>query len=136
MLSCRIKFALNLAGVLHVSQIRLAHVDYSILSNQLIISIHRCTIVKSRGVHDVVTEKDLEYLLHLLNGKDAVWQSMIERSTSNMACQAWRYEPEHTHTVWEGEWREYHWEYTRLIDSYGVLISGSGAFFRVEFHFA
>lgn len=39
-------------------------------------------------------EKDLEHLLHLLDGKDAVWQSMIERSTSNMACQAWRYEPE------------------------------------------
>ncbi|KAJ0807524.1 putative START domain-containing protein [Helianthus annuus] len=50
--------------------------------------------VSSGGTHDVVTEKDLEYLLHLLDGKDAVWQSMIERSTSNMACQAWRYEPE------------------------------------------
>ncbi|KAJ0937997.1 putative START domain-containing protein [Helianthus annuus] len=51
-------------------------------------------VVSSGGTHDVVTEKDLEYLLHLLDGKDAVWQSMIERSTSNMACQAWRYEPE------------------------------------------
>ncbi|KAI3756763.1 hypothetical protein L1987_56586 [Smallanthus sonchifolius] len=54
----------------------------------------KCSIVNSGGIHDVVTENDLEYLLHLLNGKDAVWQSMIERSTSNMACQAWRYEPE------------------------------------------
>ncbi|XP_076890732.1 uncharacterized protein LOC143541931 isoform X2 [Bidens hawaiensis] len=48
----------------------------------------------SGGTNDIVTEKDLEYLLHLLDGKDAVWQSMIERSTSNMACQAWHYEPE------------------------------------------
>lgn len=70
------------------------HLDYSILANQLIISIHRCSIVNSGGDHDVITDKDLEYLLHLLDGKDAVWQSMIERSTTNMACQAWRYEPE------------------------------------------
>ncbi|KAI3504197.1 hypothetical protein L1887_32742 [Cichorium endivia] len=54
----------------------------------------KCSIVDSGGDHDVVTEKDLEHLLHLLDGKDLVWQSMIERSTSNMACQAWRYEPE------------------------------------------
>ncbi|KAD4178146.1 hypothetical protein R6Q59_021692 [Mikania micrantha] len=54
----------------------------------------KCSIVNSGGTHDVVTEKDLEHLLHLLDGKDAVWQNMIERSTTNMACQAWRYEPE------------------------------------------
>ncbi|CAI9277768.1 unnamed protein product [Lactuca saligna] len=54
----------------------------------------KCSIVNSGGDHDVVTEKDLEHLLHLLDGKDLAWQSMIERSTSNMACQAWRYEPE------------------------------------------
>ncbi|CAA2966078.1 START domain-containing s involved in steroidogenesis phosphatidylcholine transfer [Olea europaea subsp. europaea] len=43
-----------------------------------------------------VTEKDLEHLLHLLDGKDGelVWQSMMERSTSNMTYQAWRHEPE------------------------------------------
>ncbi|KAM0069399.1 putative START domain-containing protein [Helianthus debilis subsp. tardiflorus] len=54
----------------------------------------RCSIVNSEGDHDVVTGKDLEYLLHLLDGKDAVWENMIERSTTNMACQAWRYEPQ------------------------------------------
>nr|GEX98371.1 START domain-containing protein [Tanacetum cinerariifolium] len=54
----------------------------------------QCSIVNSEGDHDVITEKDLEHLLHLLDGKDLVWQSMMERSTSNMACQAWRYEPE------------------------------------------
>ncbi|PWA44983.1 START domain-containing protein [Artemisia annua] len=54
----------------------------------------KCSIVNSEGDHDVITEKDLEHLLHLLDGKDLVWQSMMERSTSNMACQAWRYEPE------------------------------------------
>lgn len=54
----------------------------------------KCSIVNSGGDHDVVTEKDLEHLLHLLDGKDLAWQSMIDRSTSNMACQAWRYEPE------------------------------------------
>ncbi|KAJ0499642.1 putative START domain-containing protein [Helianthus annuus] len=53
-----------------------------------------CSIVNSEGDHDVVTGKDLEYLLHLLDGKDAVWENMIERSTTNMACQAWRYEPQ------------------------------------------
>nr|XP_043629440.1 uncharacterized protein LOC122600747 [Erigeron canadensis] len=54
----------------------------------------KCSIINSGGDHEVVTDKDLEYLLHLLDGKDAVWQNMIERSTPNMACQAWRYEPE------------------------------------------
>ncbi|KAL3828725.1 hypothetical protein ACJIZ3_017527 [Penstemon smallii] len=43
-----------------------------------------------------VTEKDLEHLLHLLDGKDGemAWQSMMERSTSNLTYQAWRHEPE------------------------------------------
>ncbi|XP_076943785.1 uncharacterized protein LOC143614152 [Bidens hawaiensis] len=54
----------------------------------------KCSIVNSGGDHDVITGKDLEYLLHLLDGKDVVWQNMFERSMSNMACQAWRYEPE------------------------------------------
>ncbi|KAK1418837.1 hypothetical protein QVD17_27984 [Tagetes erecta] len=54
----------------------------------------KCNIASSGGDHDVVSGKDLEYLLHLLDGKEAVWQNMFERSTSNMACQAWRYEPE------------------------------------------
>jgi hypothetical protein len=43
-----------------------------------------------------VTENDLEHLLHLLEGKDVEmeWQSLMERSTPNMAYQAWRHEPE------------------------------------------
>ncbi|KAF9673525.1 hypothetical protein SADUNF_Sadunf10G0033300 [Salix dunnii] len=45
---------------------------------------------------DIVTEKDLEHLLHLLEGKDGrkEWQCMMERSTSNMRYQAWRREPQ------------------------------------------
>ncbi|KAI6693407.1 hypothetical protein NL676_021117 [Syzygium grande] len=52
--------------------------------------------VKLAGGHsDIVTENDLEHLLHLLEGKegDMEWQSMMERSTPNMAYQAWRHEP-------------------------------------------
>jgi hypothetical protein len=47
-------------------------------------------------VQDIVTENDLEHLLHLLEGKDGEmeWQSMMERSTPHMAYQAWRHEPE------------------------------------------
>ncbi|XP_008786105.2 uncharacterized protein LOC103704543 isoform X1 [Phoenix dactylifera] len=46
--------------------------------------------------HDVVTDKDLEHLLHFLDGKvgDAVWQNQMERTTPNMMYQAWRHEPE------------------------------------------
>ncbi|XP_002517011.2 uncharacterized protein LOC8280167 [Ricinus communis] len=51
---------------------------------------------------DVVTENDLEHLLHLLEGKDGQmeWQFMMERSTSNMAYQAWRHEPQNAPTVY------------------------------------
>ena len=47
-------------------------------------------------MQDIVKENDLEHLLHLLEGKDREmeWQSMMERSTPNMAYQAWRHEPE------------------------------------------
>ncbi|XP_042030678.1 uncharacterized protein LOC121777472 isoform X2 [Salvia splendens] len=47
------------------------------------------------GESNVVTEKDLEHLLKLLNVKDGdmAWQSMMERSTTNMHYQAWRHEP-------------------------------------------
>lgn len=50
---------------------------------------------------DIVTENDLEHLLHLLEGKDGQmdWQFMMERSTSNMAYQASRYEPQNCPTV-------------------------------------
>ncbi|XP_065863148.1 uncharacterized protein [Euphorbia lathyris] len=48
-----------------------------------------------------VTENDLEHLLHLLEGKDGhmEWQSMMERSTSNMGYQAWRHEPQTRPTI-------------------------------------
>jgi len=53
-------------------------------------------------VQDIVTENDLEHLLHLLEGKDGEmeWQSMMERSTPHMAYQAWRHEPETGPTVY------------------------------------
>ncbi|KAJ1691814.1 hypothetical protein LUZ63_015969 [Rhynchospora breviuscula] len=46
--------------------------------------------------HEIVTEKDLEHLIQLLDGKigDAAWQHQMEHTTSNMLYQAWRYEPE------------------------------------------
>ncbi|XP_026449828.1 uncharacterized protein LOC113349990 [Papaver somniferum] len=52
--------------------------------------------------NDVVTEKDVEHLRHLLEGKlgDAAWQSLMERTNPNMAYQAWRYEPEAGPTVY------------------------------------
>uniref|UniRef100_M4E4R2 START domain-containing protein n=1 Tax=Brassica campestris TaxID=3711 RepID=M4E4R2_BRACM len=45
---------------------------------------------------DVVREKDLEHLLHLLEaGNDKMeWQSMMDKSTPNMSYQAWRHEPQ------------------------------------------
>ncbi|KAJ0254766.1 Polyketide cyclase/dehydrase and lipid transport superfamily protein [Hirschfeldia incana] len=45
---------------------------------------------------DVVTEKDLEHLLHLLEAgnADMEWQSMMDKSTPNMSYQAWRHEPQ------------------------------------------
>lgn len=45
---------------------------------------------------ELVSEKDLDHLLYLLEGKggDSAWQNMMERSTSNMAYQAWRHDPE------------------------------------------
>ncbi|KAL6970514.1 hypothetical protein U1Q18_030212 [Sarracenia purpurea var. burkii] len=47
-------------------------------------------------IEDVVTENDLEHLLHLLESKDGVkgWQNMMEKSASNLTYQAWRREPE------------------------------------------
>lgn len=50
---------------------------------------------------DIVTENDLEHLLHLF-GRDGEmeWQSMMERSTTNMSYQAWRHEPETGLTVY------------------------------------
>ncbi|XP_062187396.1 uncharacterized protein LOC133890828 [Phragmites australis] len=47
--------------------------------------------------HDIVTEKDLEHLLQLLDNKesgDTTWQHLMERTTSNMTYKAWRREPE------------------------------------------
>ncbi|CAH2041077.1 unnamed protein product, partial [Thlaspi arvense] len=47
-------------------------------------------------LEDVVTENDLEHLLHLLESKggEMDWRNMMERSASNMTYQAWRHEPE------------------------------------------
>ncbi|KAK6145986.1 hypothetical protein DH2020_019855 [Rehmannia glutinosa] len=49
--------------------------------------------------------KDLDHLLSLLDGKDGemAWQSMMERSTSNMTYQAWRHEPEMGPTVYRSK---------------------------------
>ncbi|XP_055830369.1 uncharacterized protein LOC129899426 isoform X2 [Solanum dulcamara] len=51
---------------------------------------------------DIVTEKDLEHFLHLLDGKDGEmsWQTMMDRSTSNFTYQAWRHEPEMGPTIY------------------------------------
>ncbi|KAB5545078.1 hypothetical protein DKX38_013190 [Salix brachista] len=51
---------------------------------------------------DIITENDIEQLLHLLEGKDGQmeWQCMMERSTSNMRYQAWRHEPKEGPTVY------------------------------------
>ncbi|XP_062189855.1 uncharacterized protein LOC133892884 [Phragmites australis] len=49
------------------------------------------------GEHDIVTEKDLEHLLQLLDNKesgDTTWQHLMERTASNMTYKAWRREPE------------------------------------------
>jgi hypothetical protein len=49
------------------------------------------------GEHDIVTEKDLEHLLQLLDNKesgDTTWQHLMERTTFNMTYKAWRWEPE------------------------------------------
>ncbi|KAL2898480.1 StAR-related lipid transfer protein 7 mitochondrial [Bienertia sinuspersici] len=55
--------------------------------------------------HDVVTEKDLEHLLHILDGKDGEisWQSMMEHTTSNMSYQAWHHEPENGPTIYRSQ---------------------------------
>ncbi|CAI9118281.1 OLC1v1019825C1 [Oldenlandia corymbosa var. corymbosa] len=54
---------------------------------------------------NVVTENDLEHLLHLLDGKDGemAWQSMMERSTANLQYQAWRHEPENAPTIYRSK---------------------------------
>lgn len=57
---------------------------------------NRPTIGTLETDKNVITENDLEHLLHLLDGKDGemAWQSMMERSTPNLAYQAWRHEAE------------------------------------------
>ncbi|KAF5176912.1 Polyketide cyclase/dehydrase and lipid transport superfamily protein [Thalictrum thalictroides] len=54
------------------------------------------------GQHDIVTKKDLDHLLYLLEGNigDVAWQNMMERSTPSMAYQAWRHEPETGPTIY------------------------------------
>ncbi|TVU41938.1 hypothetical protein EJB05_15498, partial [Eragrostis curvula] len=62
------------------------------------------------GERDIVTERDLEHLLQLLDNMesgDSSWQHLMERTTSNMIYKAWRREPEvgpimHcSHTIFE-----------------------------------
>ncbi|XP_074292260.1 uncharacterized protein LOC141619134 isoform X2 [Silene latifolia] len=59
----------------------------------------------SEGENDIVTEKDLEHLLQLLECKDGEisWQSMMERTTSNMKYKAWRHEPENGPTIYRSQ---------------------------------
>ncbi|EPS72938.1 hypothetical protein M569_01819, partial [Genlisea aurea] len=49
-------------------------------------------VAASCGEVNKVTERDLEHLLRLLDG-EITWQSMMERSTSNLANKAWSHEP-------------------------------------------
>lgn len=56
---------------------------------------HRTNARAVEREKDAVTENDLEHLLHLLEGNGEMeWQSMMDKSTPNMAYQAWRHEPE------------------------------------------
>ncbi|XP_042401735.1 uncharacterized protein LOC121991775 [Zingiber officinale] len=50
----------------------------------------------SLSEHDIVAEKDLEHMLHLLDGDvgDSCWNKQMERTTPNMIYQAWCHEPE------------------------------------------
>lgn len=61
----------------------------------------RATKAEGR-VQDIVTENDIEHLLHLLEGNDGEmeWQSMMGRSTPSMSYQAWRHDPETGPTVY------------------------------------
>ncbi|KAG2306683.1 hypothetical protein Bca52824_026431 [Brassica carinata] len=45
---------------------------------------------------EIVTEKDLKHLLHLLEAGNAnmEWLSMMDKTTPNMSYQAWRHEPQ------------------------------------------
>nr|DAD19772.1 TPA_asm: hypothetical protein HUJ06_021235 [Nelumbo nucifera] len=58
--------------------------------------------ITSGAEQDMVSEKDLEHLLYLLEGRvgDTSWQSMMERFTPNIAYQAWHYEPETGPTIY------------------------------------
>lgn len=59
----------------------------------------------SEGEQDIVTEKDLEHLLHFLEDKigDGAWQNLMERSTPNMTYQARRHEPEVGPTIYRSK---------------------------------
>ncbi|XP_021727741.1 uncharacterized protein LOC110694877 [Chenopodium quinoa] len=52
--------------------------------------------------HCILTENDLEHLLHILEEKDGEfsWQCLMERTTSNMSYKAWRHEPENAPTIY------------------------------------
>ncbi|KAL1832432.1 hypothetical protein ACET3Z_002083 [Daucus carota] len=56
----------------------------------------RITTGASSRENVAVDENDLEHLLHIINGKGGQmnWQHLMDRSTSNMAYQAWFHDPE------------------------------------------
>ncbi|OIV94983.1 hypothetical protein TanjilG_22180 [Lupinus angustifolius] len=56
---------------------------------------------EERG-QDIVTQTDLEHLLHLLEVNDGVmdWQCFMEKPTPNMQYSAWRHDPENGPTIY------------------------------------
>ncbi|KAJ0264771.1 Polyketide cyclase/dehydrase and lipid transport superfamily protein [Hirschfeldia incana] len=53
-------------------------------------------VIDKETEKEIVTEKDLKHLLHLLKAENAnmEWQSMMDKTTPNMSYQAWRHEPQ------------------------------------------
>ncbi|CAH8382124.1 unnamed protein product [Eruca vesicaria subsp. sativa] len=52
--------------------------------------------ISDKSTEEIVREKDLKHLLHLLEAGNAnmEWQSMMDKSTPNMSYQAWRHDPQ------------------------------------------
>uniref|UniRef100_A0A7N0UU31 START domain-containing protein n=1 Tax=Kalanchoe fedtschenkoi TaxID=63787 RepID=A0A7N0UU31_KALFE len=58
-----------------------------------------------RRDQELVTEKDLEHLLSMIDkhGEGLIWQNLMERCTPHMSYQAWRHEPESGPTVYHSK---------------------------------
>ncbi|KAL6006846.1 hypothetical protein ACLOJK_032342 [Asimina triloba] len=71
-------------------------VNPSIVPNRVNVLLGMGGDSATNGEEDIVTQKDLEHLRHLLEPRvgDSTWQSLMERSMPNMMYQAWRHEPE------------------------------------------